>query len=263
MHTSRRATARKDLPGGDRGRCMSGRGAGRAIHHHATRPREAGSGARDARADSSARTATHARERTIMDKKLRRQLDRLRLPELQQRFREVVGEATRCPNRTFLVRRIAEALASGNAAPTRPAKAPANGAQAKPAKRRKGATAAATKPARGRFTTMSVEDLQAAYASTVGRPTGSTDRRYLVWKIREAEKGRVPIGPRATRTPDQQAATDTRILPLRLGNEAVEALDAAWRGRGMKSRTELLRRALGHYLRHVGDRAAAAHFAEP
>ena len=198
-----------------------------------------------------------------MDKKLRRQLDRLRLPELQQRFREVVGEATRCPNRTFLVRRIGEALAARDSASRRPARGTANAAKAKPGKRRKGVPAAATKPARGRFTAMSIDDLHAAYASTVGRPTGSTDRRYLVWKIREAEKGRVPIGPRATRTADQQAATDTKILPLRLGNEAVEALDAAWRGRGMKSRMELLRRALGHYLRHVGDRAAAAHFAEP
>lgn len=198
-----------------------------------------------------------------MDKNLRRQLARLRLPDLQQRFRDVVGEQTRCPNRTFLIRRIVEALAARDAARTRPNKPSKAAAAAKPAKRRKRAPSPATKAPRGRFTAMSTEQLQAAYATTVGRPTGSTDRRYLVWKIREAEKGRVPIGPRETRTADQQAATDTKILPLRLANDAVEALDAAWRGRGMKSRMELLRRALGHYLRHVGDRAAAAHFAEP
>lgn len=200
-----------------------------------------------------------------MDKNLRRQLTRLRLPDLQRRFRDAVGEPTRCPNRTFLIRRIVEALAARDAVPTRPAKAKAKAkaAAAKPGKRRKDAPPAATKAPRGRFTAMSTEQLQAAYAATVGRPTGSTDRRYLVWKIREAEKGRVPIGPRATRTADQQAATDTKILPLRLANDAVDALDAAWRGRGMKSRMELFRRALGHYLRHVGDRAAAAHFAEP
>ncbi len=198
-----------------------------------------------------------------MDKTLRRQLDRLRLPDLQQRYREVIGEATRCPNRTFLVRRIGEALAAGAAATTRPAKARSGTSKVKPAKGRKRAPSPDTKPARGRFTAMPIEELQATYAATVGRPTGSTDRRYLVWKIREAEKGRVPIGPRETRTADQQAATATKILPLRLTNEAVAALDGAWRGRGLKSRMELLRRAIGHYLRHVGDRAGAAHFAEP
>ena len=41
-----------------------------------------------------------------MAKNIRRELDRLRLPELQQRFRDVIGEETRCPNRTFLIRRI-------------------------------------------------------------------------------------------------------------------------------------------------------------
>jgi hypothetical protein len=38
-------------------------------------------------------------------------LDALRLPELQARFKEVVGEATKSPNRKFLIRRIEEALA--------------------------------------------------------------------------------------------------------------------------------------------------------
>lgn len=197
-----------------------------------------------------------------MSKNLRRQLDRLRLPELQQRYREIIGEDTRCPNRTFLIRRIVETHAARDAA-ARPTRGAAVTRAAKPAKGTYKATPPATKPPRGRFTAMSIEELQTAYAATVGRPTGSADRRYLVWKIREAEKGRVPIGPRETRTADQHAATNTKILPLRLGNAAVEALDGAWRGRGLKSRMELFRRALGHYLRHIGDRAAAAHFAEP
>ncbi|MEK6988346.1 MAG: hypothetical protein AABX97_09720 [Candidatus Thermoplasmatota archaeon] len=37
-------------------------------------------------------------------------LDTLRLPELQARFAEVLGEATRCPNKAFLIRRITAAL---------------------------------------------------------------------------------------------------------------------------------------------------------
>ena len=95
---------------------------------------------------------------------------------------------------------------------------------------------------------MTIEELQAGYARAVGRPTGSTDRRYLIWKIREAEKGRVPIGPRATRTPGQEAQT-------------VEKIDAVWRNAGMPSRMEFFRRALGHFLKHLGQRDAAALFA--
>ncbi len=171
-------------------------------------------------------------------------LERMRLPELQARFQAVVGEATRCPNRTFLIRRIGEALAS---------KPPAR-------KERAMKTATARSP-RGRFTSMTLEELQTQYASAVGRPTGSTDRRYLIWKIREAEKGRVPIGSRATRTGDQEAQTDVRILPLRLDADAVERIDSAWRNAGMKSRMEFFRRALGHFFRHLGLRDAAALFA--
>jgi hypothetical protein len=215
-----------------------------------------------------------------MAKNTRRELDRLRLPDLQERFREVIGEDTRCPNRTFLIRRIVEALATAPsplptaaiaaraaAGPvTMPTVAAAVEPAASPAK--PAGIAATTKrqttpPVRGRFKSMTIDQLQMAYVSIVGRPTGSTDRRYLVWKIREAEKGRVPVGPRETRTPDQEAASDTRILPLRLDAPCVAAIDAVWRAQGLKSRMEFFRRALGHYLAHTGAHAAAAMFAAP
>lgn len=173
-------------------------------------------------------------------------LERMRLPELQARFKAVVGEATRCPNRTFLIRRIGEALAT-----KKTAKKACTKKVAEPTARSE----------RGRFASMTVQELQTQYASAVGRPTGSTDRRYLTWKIREAEKGRVPIGPRATRTADQEAQTDVKILPLRLDAGAVERIDSAWRNAGMKSRMEFFRRALGHFFRHLGLRDAAALFA--
>ena len=52
-------------------------------------------------------------------------LSKLRLPELQARFSEIVGEPTRSPNKTFLVRKIGEALETreqqANAEPTTPA----------------------------------------------------------------------------------------------------------------------------------------------
>jgi hypothetical protein len=51
-----------------------------------------------------------------------------------------------------------------------------------------------------------------------------------------------------------------RILPLRLDAPRVAALDATWRAKGMKSRMDLFRRALAHYLAHVGAHGAAALF---
>lgn len=244
-------------------------------------------------------------------------LESLRLPELQQRFLEVVGEETRCPNRTFLIRRIEQALlqraeppdapASHEETPTpaKPEEQPETAAQseavateeegdtgepaanpeevaaapeetptaeehaepsqqsAQPRKRARKNTsevANAGRAVRGRFKSMTVEELQAMYLQKVGRPTGSTDKAYLIWKIREAEKGRIPIGPRETRSAEQQGATDVRILPLRLDVNAVEQMDAAWRAHGMKTRMEFFRRALGHYLEHIGAHDAAALF---
>ncbi|MFW5740467.1 MAG: hypothetical protein ACOC1F_08880, partial [Myxococcota bacterium] len=197
-------------------------------------------------------------------------LESLRLPELQQRFLEVVGEETRCPNRTFLIRRIEQALLrraeeEATAAEPEPAPEPepqpesaveaqpetepsaetdavaspedADTAQdaavpaesapaheetpaaeehadapqqaAQPSRRARNNTASAAstpRAERGRFKGMTVEELQSMYLQKVGRPTGSTDKAYLVWKIREAEKGRIPIGPRETRSADQQGA---------------------------------------------------------
>jgi len=114
-------------------------------------------------------------------------------------------------------------------------------------------------PPRGRFSSMTVEELQRKYVEIVGRPTASSHRGYLAWKIREAEKGRVRVGPRQSRA-RHTGPTDVKILPLRLDAEAVEAMDAAWRDRGMKTRMEFLRRALGHYLLALGAEEAAARF---
>ena len=41
-------------------------------------------------------------------------LESMRLPELQARYLEVLGTTTRCPNRGYLVRKIAEALAAND-----------------------------------------------------------------------------------------------------------------------------------------------------
>ena len=79
---------------------------------------------------------------------------------------------------------------------------------------------------------MSVEELQAKYLEVAGRATGSDDRAYIVWKIREAGKGRIPVGPRAARTGER---ADVKILPLRLESTVVEHTDDAGRTRGTRS----------------------------
>jgi len=79
----------------------------------------------------------------------------------------------------------------------------------------------------------------------------------LVWKIREAEKGRIPVGPRGSR---REGSSNVRILPIRLEEQVVEKMDAAWRGQGMKTRMEFFRRAIGQYLEQMGESEAAALF---
>jgi hypothetical protein len=241
------------------------------------------------------------------------ELASLRLPALRERYREVLGTETRCPNRVFLIRKITEALASdpestmGTPPSTRDAdrddaesiasagadgaeadvefgaaeramdsgqrddavlgafdeEATAREARARRAQRRTIEIAPLPPPSRGtrgRFAGMNVRELRSLYLSVIGRPTGSTDKTYLVWKIREAEKGRVPVGPRQARNEGERSSAEARILPLRLDASAVDALDATWRAQGLPSRTEFLRRALGHYLAHLGAHGAAAMF---
>ncbi len=65
-----------------------------------------------------------------------------------------------------------------------------------------------------------------------------------MWKIREAEKGRIPIGPRKSRASEG----DFKVVPLRLEVKVVKAIDEARERLGMKSRVELVRKALGAHL---------------
>jgi hypothetical protein len=244
----------------------------------------------------------------------RNELEQMRLPDLQTRFREVTGETSRSPNRKFLIRRIEEVLAARDtAAPARAEETddresapeataqgsadedadepPADGTldatddadatedadvseDADEALEESATVALATesneaaalasetarrRQPRGRFASMTIEELQTKYLDVVGRATGSDDRRYLIWKIREAEKGRINVGPRRTRERDGEPL-DVKILPLRLEADAAEKMDEAWRARGIKSRMEFFRGAIGHYLAHLGAPDAAALF---
>ncbi|MCB9666480.1 MAG: hypothetical protein H6732_20385 [Alphaproteobacteria bacterium] len=90
----------------------------------------------------------------------------------------------------------------------------------------------------------------------VGRRTGSTHRGYLVWKIREARKGNIPVGP-SQRPPKRDPGTKMMVLPLRMAEPDVEVLDAAWKRLGFKSRMAFLRHAMASALHAGGDIDAA------
>jgi hypothetical protein len=204
-------------------------------------------------------------------------LAKLRVNELQAKFAEVVGETTRSPNKTYLIRRISEALEAADEADraaqaASPAPTPEEPEEAAPP-----ATVAATEPepeqpdqpdpdaeqtepAGGveKLTKLSVPALQAKYVEVVGRETASSNRLYLLWKIREAQKGRVPVGPRRN---TRREGVAFKVLPLRMEADLVEQLDAAWRRLGLPSRMELIRRALQAYLANSGETEVAARLA--
>ena len=187
-----------------------------------------------------------------MTETIQTQLDalaELRLPDLQERFAELVGEETRCPNKTYLLRRICEAL---EARAAEPGPAPAERAPAPtPA-----TDESATEEDNVRLRDLDVEQLRARYVEVVGRATSSHDRRYLIWKIRQAQQGKVPVGPVGRRQPGDPPV-EQKVLPLRMPAATVEALDEVWRRRGLKSRMDLFRHALDQYLTGIGEGDAA------
>ncbi len=140
--------------------------------------------------------------KTTKPKAKKENLAALGLPALWERFKEATGETTKSPNKRFLVRRIEEALAAHAVEPAlaeEPSRATRTSARAAPELEPE-TTPDESPPPKGRgFAAMTIEEPQTKYLEVVGRATGSDDRRYLIWKIREAEKGRINVGPRKTR----------------------------------------------------------------
>ncbi len=169
-------------------------------------------------------------------------LGELRLPELQARYAEVVGETTRCPNKRWLIRQISEAMARAEAAtttaPALPAHVEESGGDGRPLRE------------------LSVAELQARHLEVIGRPTGSSHVGYLRWRLRQAERGRIRIG--SEQRPGRRAErAHFKVLPFRMETVVVARLDEARERLGLGSRTELLRRALHDYLSGAGEREVA------
>jgi hypothetical protein len=112
-----------------------------------------------------------------------------------------------------------------------------------------------------KLTKLSVEKLQALYTEIIGRDTGSSDRRYLIHKIREAKKGRIKTGPVRRRYADGEAP-DMKVLPLRMEAGVVARLDEARERLGLKTRMDLFRKSLADYLAAAGEHDVAQLFAE-
>ena len=196
-------------------------------------------------------------------------LETMRLPELWARFAEVTGKETKAPNRKFLVRTITEALEARDAAEKADAEPPAPEVP-EPTQDETPATTPADettadaddKQGKVKMKDLSIAELQALYLEVVGRPTGSSNRAYIQWKVRQAQKGRIPTGPRRTRRAEGEAA-DFKVLPLRMEAEIVTQLDEARERLGLKNRMELFRRALHAFLLEAGEVRVAEMFAPP
>jgi hypothetical protein len=180
-------------------------------------------------------------------------LAKMRVNELQAKFAEVVGEPTRSPNRVYLIRRITEALQAAEAG-AKTAKAKVPEADAHEAEVETTAQTEAA-PAREKLTKLDVPTLQARYLEVVGRSTGSDNKAYLIWKIREAQKGRIPVGPRKSA---HREGVTFKVLPLRMESELVDKLDEAWRRQGLHSRMDLFRKSLQAFLQNAGEADVAA-----
>ena len=186
-------------------------------------------------------------------KKAIEKLSTMKVNELQAKFAEVTGETTRSPNKTFLIRRITEALQAAEAS-AKTAKAKVPEADAHEAEVETTAQTEAA-PAREKLTKLDVPTLQARYLEVVGRSTGSDNKAYLIWKIREAQKGRIPVGPRKSA---HREGVTFKVLPLRMESDLVDKLDEAWKRQGLHSRMDLFRKSLHAFLANVGEADVAA-----
>jgi hypothetical protein len=179
-------------------------------------------------------------------------LEALRLPELQAKFAEVTGKESKSPNKKFLIRKITEAMAT----PAGDEKPEAPGADTEPETTTETRATGEADEGEVKLSKLEIPALQAMYREIVGRETKSENLRYLVWRVRQAQKGRVPVGPRS-----RGETTEHKVLPVRVPASAVAGLDESWKRLGLKNRTEFFRRAVHAYLEGAGENDTAALFA--
>jgi len=143
-----------------------------------------------------------------------RQLGQMKLNELQTKYSEVVGETTGSPYRTSLIRRITKAMNVQD-------QVAESDKLALPEVEILDAAAELTSTietidsaitSEPKLTKLDVPALQDRYQEIIGRPTNYKNCDYLVWKIPEALKGLITVGPRQIQ---HKAGVNNRVLPLR------------------------------------------------
>jgi hypothetical protein len=168
----------------------------------------------------------------------------------------VTGETTRSPNKTFLIRRITEALQAAEAG-AKTAKAKAPEADAHDAEVETTAQTEAA-PAREKLTKLDVPTLQARYLEVVGRSTGSDNKAYVERAdMLSCDAGEPGKPQRAARSAPH---IRIKVLPLRMETTVVQRVDEARLRLGLASRAELFRQALHHYFVGAGEREVAGLF---
>lgn len=209
-----------------------------------------------------------------------KEMEEMKLPDLQQHFAKVVGEETKAPNKKYLIKRIVEVLERegleqddiaedkqdelsqedtedtydlffNDEVNDSDAFTEINGGKVAPVVAEDITEGSITEDTT-RLSQLDVDALRDKYSEIVGRPTCSGDKRYLIWKIRQAQQGKIPVGPIARRSSVDNGG-DCKVLPVRLEAKLVEQIDEAWRRHDLKSRMELFRRALLVYMQEKGE----------
>lgn len=142
-------------------------------------------------------------------------------------------------------------------------KAPRKAKAAAPDTARKGKAAAApteASPAAGndtpRWRDLSTEQLRTMYREVVSRDTASTSRSYLIWKIREAKAGRVPVGPSKGRVHHGP----TSAVTILIDEDVLKDLDKTAKQDGFTKRLPYMRDLMRRGLEVRGHAELAARF---
>ena len=181
----------------------------------------------------------------------------IQIGHINVNYPPIPSEKTRSHNKTFLIRKITKALQTVSDGSDEMVTNPGASTATEPVD--VVSTATATIAVAENLTKLDVPQLQARYLEVVGRSTSSSNKAYLVWKLREAQKGRIPIGPRKS---TQRDDVTFKILPLRMEATIVDKLDEAWKRHGLHSRMDLFRKSLHDYLAGAGETEVAALLAD-
>jgi hypothetical protein len=117
-----------------------------------------------------------------------------------------------------------------------------------------------TKKEMKEFTGLRLPELWAKFEEVVGERSRSPNRKFLLRRIEEAlraaKEKHAKSAPESAPAPEgrkrQRSARVIKVLPLTLDSTVIGPMDSAWRIRGIRSRMEFLRQAIGHYLAHLG-----------